>query len=88
MADTTSPNRGRATASASGTSRSPRRIVRLTGDEHSEIAEVLREYKDGDVSGKRLHEDLRQLADAHRGTTLAAEWHGPLGWTRFLWLKR
>lgn len=72
----------------SSTPRAPRRVVRLTGDEQSEIAEVLREYKDADVSGKRLHEDVRQFAEAHRGEQIAAEWLGPLGWTRFLWCKR
>lgn len=70
------------------TPRAPRRVVRLVGDEHSEVAAVLREHTGADVSGKRLHEDVRQLADAHPGEQIAAEWLGPLGWTRFLWCKR
>jgi hypothetical protein len=68
--------------------RAPRRIVLLTGDERSDISQVLAEYRGADVSGRRLHEDLQQLAERHHGQVVAAEWQGPLGWTRFLWCRR
>jgi hypothetical protein len=59
--------------------------VLLKGDEHSDVDSVLAEYRGADVSGNRLHADLQQFADRHRGRQVAAEWLGPLGWTRFLW---
>jgi hypothetical protein len=40
------------------------------------------------VSGNRLHDDLQQFAARHRGRQVAAEWLGPLGWTRFLWCRK
>jgi hypothetical protein len=80
--------KGKSAPAKSSTPRAPRRIVQLTGDERSEVAEVLREYEGADVSGKRLHEDVRAFADAQPGTQIAAEWLSPLGWTRFLWCKR
>ena len=67
------------------TPRAPRRIVLLTGDDHGEIEQVLLDYSAEPVSGTKLHSDLKRLADEHPGRRLAAEWLGPLGWTRFLW---
>ena len=32
--------------------------------------------------------DLVELAGEHAGRMVAAEWHGPLGWTRFRWSER
>ena len=88
MADVNIRPSGKPVPAMSSTPRAPRRVVRLAGDEHSEVVEVLREYTGADVSGKRLHEDVRQFADAHRGEQIAAEWLGSLGWTRFLWCRR
>jgi hypothetical protein len=66
----------------------PRRLVLLVGDEHSEVAEVCAEYRGTETSGKRIHEDLQKFADEHPGRLIAAEWQGPLGWTRYLWCRR
>ncbi len=73
---------------ASSSPRCPRRLVLLEAGEDSEVAEVLAEYKGADVSGKRLHADLQDLATRHAGRCVAAEWLGPLGWTRFLWCRK
>jgi hypothetical protein len=74
---------------ASGSSpRVPRRIVLLAGAEDSEVAQVLREYSGAEVSGKRLHVDLQRFAAEYRGSQVAAEWLGTLGWTRFLWCRK
>jgi hypothetical protein len=88
MAELSSSAKGRGAATESSTPRAPRRAVLLTGDENSEVAEVLHEYQGTEISGRRIHEELRQFADAHRGTMVAVEWLGPLGWTRFLWCRR
>ncbi len=66
-------------------SRCPRRLVLLESGEDSPAAEVLIEYKGADINGTRLHADLRRLARERKGSYVAAEWLGPLGWTRFLW---
>lgn len=68
--------------------RTPRRIVLLAGDERGEVEQVLAEYRGAEVTGKGVHEDLQKFAARHRGRLVAAEWEGPLGWTRFLWCKR
>jgi hypothetical protein len=68
--------------------RAPRRIVLLDGDERGEVKEVLAEYRGAEAAGKRVHEDLQKFAVQHRGRLVAAEWEGPLGWTRFLWCKK
>lgn len=68
--------------------RCPRRVVLLRDSEDSEVERVLREYHGAEVSGKRLHADVQLLAGEHRGRYVAAEWLGPLGWTRFLWCRR
>ena len=69
------------------TPRAPRRVVLLPkgGDDHGEIEAVLQEYAPDQVSGTKLHADLRRLSAEHPGRRVAAEWLGPLGWTRFLW---
>jgi hypothetical protein len=78
----------RETAKLAATTRAARRVVLLAGDEQSEVVEVLREYSGVEVSGKRLHQDVRELAAKFPGRQVAAEWLGPLGWTRFLWCRR
>jgi hypothetical protein len=70
------------------TVRAPRRLVLLEGDETSAVREVLAEYEGAEVSGQRLHADVQRLAQLHRGRHVAAEWLGPLGWTRFLWCRK
>ncbi len=73
---------------SSSTPRAPRRLVLLADGEDSAVQEVLAEYRGTEVSGKRLHADLQRLASEHRGHYVAAEWLGPLGWTRFLWCRK
>jgi hypothetical protein len=68
--------------------RCPRRVVLLCGDEAGEVERVLSEYPGDEVSGKRLHADVQRLATEHPGQCVAAEWLGPLGWTRFLWCRK
>jgi hypothetical protein len=72
----------------STTERAARRIVLLVAADDGEIEKVLREYAPPEPTGTRLHADLKELAEGHAGRTVAAEWLGPLGWTRFLWCKR
>jgi hypothetical protein len=76
------------TSKTVSSARAVRRLVLLQGDNGSDVAEVLREYKGAEISGARLHRDLQQLAADHAGRTVAAEWMGPLGWTRFLWCRK
>jgi hypothetical protein len=73
---------------SSSSSRCPRRIVLLHDGEDSEPDRVLQEYHGSEVSGNRLHADVQRFAAEHRGRYVAAEWLGPLGWTRFLWCRR
>ena len=68
--------------------RVPRRVVLLESDEQSGPREVLVEYHGAEISGKRIHVDIRRLAADHPGSWVAAEWLGPLGWTRFVWCRR
>jgi hypothetical protein len=72
----------------SSSSRAPRRLVLLREGTESAVEQVLAEYSGAEVSGKRLHADLQRLAGAHPGRYIAAEWHGDLGWTRFLWCRK
>jgi hypothetical protein len=66
--------------------RAPRRIVLLSSDDkQSTVESVLAEYADKEVTGAKLHGDLQKQAAAHPGRLVAGEWHGPLGWTRFIW---
>jgi hypothetical protein len=68
--------------------RAPRRIVLLEGDaDDGPVAAVLKEYSGAEVSGTKLHSELPKQAAAHPGRVVAAEWHGPLGWTRFAWCR-
>ncbi len=67
--------------------RAPRRLVLLSAGEQSEVKAVLLEMAPAEVSGKRLHAELQRLAGEHRGACVAAEWLGPLGWTRFMWSR-
>jgi hypothetical protein len=73
---------------SSATPRTPRRLVLVAAGEESEVVAVLREYQGSEVSGAKLHADLQTLAQEHEGQTVAAEWLGPLGWTRFLWCRK
>jgi hypothetical protein len=72
----------------SKTPRAPRRLVLLKGDDQSAVEKVLVEYAPEQVSGSKLHADLQRLAGEHPGRCIAAEWLGPLGWTRFLWCRK
>jgi hypothetical protein len=67
--------------------RVPRRLVLLETDEQSGPREVLVEYHGAEISGKRIHGDIRRLASEHIGSWIAAEWLGPRGWTRFVWCR-
>lgn len=68
--------------------RAPRRIVLLQDGEASGVRQVLIEYHEAEVSGRRLHQDVQRFAVEHRGATVAGEWLGPLGWNRFLWCRK
>ena len=57
-------------------------------DGQSDVAEVCAEYRGADATGTRVHEDLQKYAADHPGRFVAAEWEGPLGWTRFLWCRK
>jgi hypothetical protein len=67
--------------------RRPRRLVLLNGTEHCEVQRVLAEYAPGGIKGSQVHAELRRLAGENPGVFVAAEWLGPLGWTRFLWCR-
>jgi hypothetical protein len=77
-----------AAANSETNARVPRRIVLLEGEENSSVRQVLAEYQGERISGRRLHVDMQRLAAEHRGHLLAAEWLGPLGWTRFVWCRK
>ena len=66
----------------------PRRIVRLSGDENSEAAEVLASFEGADVIGSKLHAELQRLATQHAGQIIALEWLGNLGWVRYVTCKK
>ena len=69
--------------------RAPRRIVLLSSDDkNAPVDAVLAEYTDKEVTGARVHGDLLVQAAAHAGRLVAGEWHGPLGWTRFIWARQ
>jgi hypothetical protein len=68
--------------------RAPRRIVLLAGDERGEVEQVLAEHSGAEATGKRVHEEVQKFATRHPGRLVAAEWEGPLGWTRFLWCRK
>jgi hypothetical protein len=83
-----SHNNGATAPSSQKNQRAPRRLVLLEAEENSEVEQVLAEYQGAEISGKRLHTDLQNLAARNPGRCLAAEWLGPLGWTRFLWCRK
>ncbi len=66
--------------------RTPRRLVRLRGGEDSEVETVLAEYPGEEA--RKVHQDIQRLAAEQPGQLIAAEWLGPLGWTRFLWCRK
>ena len=75
-------------ATTTGSPRNPRRVVLLAGGEQGHVSKVLLEMPAEEVSGNRLHAEVQRLAREHAGAIVAAEWLGPLGWTRFLWCHK
>lgn len=75
-------------SAAKGEERRPRRIVLLAGESDGPVEEVLAEFRAAEVSGNRLHAEVQRLSEEHPGRCVAAEWLGPLGWTRFLWRRK
>ena len=71
---------------ARASARVPRRLVLLAGDDGGPVEKVLAEVP-GDEA-RKVHEDIQRLAAQHPGRVVAAEWLGPLGWTRFLWCRK
>src|SRR5262249_30830796 len=61
----------------------PRRVVLLHGDEGSAVNLVLAEARAEDA-----HAALAAAAGQFKGSVVALEWLGPLGWTRFLWARQ
>jgi hypothetical protein len=70
------------------TARIPRRIVLLMNGEQSAVSEILVEPNGHAITGNRMHAEIQIQAAAHPGKTVAAEWLGSLGWTRFLWCTK
>jgi hypothetical protein len=68
--------------------RCPRRLILLCEGEQSPAEAVLVEYHGKDIVGSRLHADLQRCAEEYPGRVVAAEWEGPLGWTRFMWCMK
>lgn len=66
----------------------PRRVVLLEAGEHSAVERVLAEFTGSEGSGKDAHAQIERHATNHAGRCVAAEWLGPLGWTRFLWCRK
>jgi hypothetical protein len=60
----------------------------LQEGEDSAVEKVLQEYSGSSISGTKLHDDLQSMASEYPGRCIAAEWLGPLGWTRFLWCRK
>ncbi len=77
-----------ASATDKGAERRPRRLVLLADEPNGPVQEVLAEFRGADISGNRVHADLQRLSEEHAGRYVAAEWLGPLGWTRFLWRRK
>jgi hypothetical protein len=65
----------------------PRRLALLVDGEQSAIERVLVEYTGADGRAKDMHAEIEKVAAQHPGKYVAVEWHGPLGWTRFLWCR-
>jgi hypothetical protein len=86
---TTNGTAGRpAPRSSASTPRVPRRLVLLKDGEDSDVERVLAEYTGTEAGGRGVHGDVQRIAGEHRGRCVAAEWLGPLGWTRFLWCRK
>ena len=79
---------GNGGASGKPTARVPRRLVLLRDGEHGEVERVLGEYTGAEADGTGIHTDVQRFAAEHPGKHVAAEWLGPLGWTRFLWCRK
>lgn len=63
--------------------RIPRRIVRLAGDDESEVEEVLAEFTEQQVVGSKMHAELQRFAHLMKDRTVALEWQGNMGWVRY-----
>ena len=68
--------------------RTPRRVVLLEGDDHSEAERILVEYPAEQAHTANLSADLQRFAEEYRGRTIEAEWQGPQGWVRFLCCRK
>jgi hypothetical protein len=81
-------NHGLAAPAAASGKNAPRRLVLLRGDESSEVERVLTEFTGSEGAGKDVHALIERVAGQHPGRRIAAEWLGPLGWSRFLWCRK
>ena len=66
----------------------PRRIVRLSGDEASEIRDVLATFEGPAVVESKVHAAVQRLAEEHKGEVVALEWLSNRGWTRYLTCRK
>jgi hypothetical protein len=84
----TDTKRSAANGKLPASTRTPRRIVLLAGDDRSEDDRVLVEYAAAEAHTATLGEDVDRFANEYRGRTVVAEWQGPRGWVRFLWSRK
>ncbi|MGF1581447.1 MAG: hypothetical protein ACFCD0_19145 [Gemmataceae bacterium] len=70
------------------TERAERRLVLLRSDENSDVEEVLGTYDSTEPRERDLHAEIERFAMRNKGRVIAAEWHGPLGWTRFMTCRK
>ncbi len=68
--------------------RAERRLVLLKGDENSEVEKVLGSYDSTEPRERDMHAEIERFAVRNKGRVIAAEWHGPLGWTRFMTCRK
>lgn len=68
--------------------RVPRRLIVLSGDEQSEMEQVLGEFTGLEARGKDIHAEIERQAAKIPGKIIAAEWQSPLGWIRFMTCKK
>jgi hypothetical protein len=80
------PSNGSAAPAAGHGGRAPRRLVLLAAGDDGPAEKVLAEYPG--EQARKVHEDIQRQAAQHPGRVVAAEWQGPLGWTRFLWCRK
>ena len=66
----------------------PRRIVRLAGDEKSDVKAVLATFEGDKVVGSTVHAELQKSAGTFPGETLALEWLGNMGWVRYVTCRK